>query len=121
MKDLIEKLFGLKAIIDELNRELGNHKEAYDQLCAEVLQGLDENGLDKASLTGFGTVSRKEEVVPSVKDWDSFYKYIAENEAWYLMQRRPAANACREQWATGEEIPGVEPFTQFKLSVTKAR
>ncbi len=64
-------------------------------------------------------VSIKELTVPTVVDWDKFYAYIARNKAWELLQKRPGAEACRERWALGKAIPGVEQFRKLNLSVTK--
>lgn len=120
MNEKIQTLFGLKDQIDNLNTQLKDLKEAYDAMSDEILQGLAEAGVDKMALTGFGSVTAKKEVVANVQDWDAFFKHIAANQAWYLLQRRPAVNACREAWAIGDDIPGAVPVELTKLSVTKS-
>ena len=119
MNERITKLFELKRQMDQLNATLKNLKDEYEGLSGDILHGLEEAGVDKMALSGIGSVTAKKEVVASVEDWDAFYKHIAENEAWYLLQRRVAVNACREEWNMGTNLPGVKPFEQKKLTVAR--
>ena len=121
MNERIQELFALKAQIDHLNAQLKDIKEAYDALSLDILDGLAEAGVDKMALTGVGSVTAKTEIVANVQDWDAFFNHIAENQAWYLLQRRPAVNACREAWTIGDDIPGVVPVELTKLTVAKSR
>lgn len=121
MNEKIKELFALKAQIDGINATLKDLKDAYDSLTVDVLRGLEEAGVDKMALTGVGSVTAKTETVANVQDWDAFFDYIAENRAWYLLQRRPAVNACREAWTIGDTLPGVVPVELTKLSVAKSR
>lgn len=54
--------------------------------------------------------------VPVVKNWQKLYEYIIHNDAFELLERRVGKNACKERWAEGEEIPGVEKFPVWKFS-----
>jgi len=121
MKEVITRIFALKADLDAANAAVKEIKERYDAAVNEAIAELLEAGVDRMAIAGMGSVTLKEEVVANVDDWDAFYAYIKENDAFFLMQRRPATNACREAWQMGESIPGVVPFTQNKLSVTKSR
>ena len=69
--------------------------------------------------TKFGTVSISKLNVASVKDWNEFEKYIYENKALYLLQRRPANLAYREELKTQGEIPGVETFETISVNLSK--
>lgn len=84
----------------------------------ELLIRLDEQGMEKVS-TPAGTASISETILPQVVDWDEFYKYMVENDALYLLQKRPAAAAFREMHESGQPIPGVEPFTQRTIGLRK--
>ncbi|MBM7454517.1 hypothetical protein HNR62_000346 [Oceanisphaera litoralis] len=119
--ELMTALFEAKKALDDANKAAADAKKEYDTLAYEVLASLQEAGIDKTSVRGLGTVSWKTETVANVEDWESFYHYIRDNDAFYLLQRRPANNAVRELWEQGADVPGAVPFTQAKLSVTKAR
>jgi hypothetical protein len=116
--DLIQKLVDIR---EEKRRIKAREKELNEQwrsLELEALVRLDEQGMDKAS-SKTGTISIGENVLPQVVDWDQFGQHILDNEALYLLQRRPAAAAYRELLASGEEIPGVEPYTQRSINLRK--
>lgn len=85
----------------------------------ELITRLDEQGMKKASGEA-GTASITEQILPQVVDWDALYTHIHETESYFLLQRRPAAAAFRELHASGEEVPGIEPFTQRTISLRKS-
>lgn len=101
----------IKAREKELN-------ESWRSLELELLIRLDDQGMEKAS-TKDGTASINEVVLPQVVDWDAFNQHILDNEALYLLQRRPAAAAYREHLESGDTIPGVEPYTQRSIGLRK--
>lgn len=63
----------------------------------------------------------KPDYVPHVKEWDKFYQYIKQNDAFDLLERRPGKLACKERWDAGEIVPGVEKFPVYKLSTSKVK
>lgn len=56
--------------------------------------------------------------VPSVKDWDKFYKHILKTKDFSLMQKRLSEAAIKDRWEAKEEVPGVEAFVVVGVSVT---
>lgn len=85
---------------------------------SELLLRLDEQGMEKVS-TAAGTATISEVVLPQVTDWDEFYKYMIDNDALYLLQKRPAAAAFREMQESGQSVDGVEPYTQRTIGLRK--
>jgi hypothetical protein len=67
------------------------------------------------------TVSVSINTVASVKDWDKFYKYIRKNDAFHLLERRPASKAWREEVEIrrGKVVPGTEGFEKRTLNLRK--
>lgn len=61
------------------------------------------------------------EYVPAVKDWDAFYKHILQSGDFSLLHKRIGAQACKERWDAGEEVPGVEKFPVYKLSKSEVK
>jgi len=117
--DIIARMVDVR---DERRRISSRDKELIEDwrsLEMELLLRLDDQGMKKAS-TDAGTASITEQILPQVVDWDALYAHIHENEAYFLLQRRPAAAAFRELNASGEVIPGIEPFTQRTISLRKA-
>lgn len=118
---------GIGAKIDLRQKLEADKKEA-----AEVVKAIEAHitsvetallaQLDKEQTTNGGgklaTVSVTESIVPTVTDWDSFYKYIARMKYYHLLERRPSVTGCRELFETKGAIPGVMPFTKRKLNFT---
>lgn len=112
MLDLRTEKRKIKAREKEINDEVRS-------LEFELLTRLDEQGMEKASTTE-GTASITSTTLPQVVDWDQFYEYILENDALFLLQRRPAAAAYRELLESDQTIPGVEPYVQRSIGLRKA-
>ncbi len=103
--------------LTDLNKQVGElqkHKRKYEDL---IIEDMITEGTS-LSRNKFGTVSLSKANVASVKDWNEFEKYIYENRALYLLQRRPANVAYREELKTKGEIPGVETFEVITLNLS---
>lgn len=60
--------------------------------------------------------------VPSVKDWEALFAWIKKQRGttgFHVLGRTIAGEAIQELWEAGKKVPGVEPFTVVKLSLTK--
>lgn len=82
-----------------------------------------QNMLPTLGLSGakgnVGQVSKEPREWADVVDWDLYFKYIAKNKAWELVQKRAGITALREIWESGKIVPGVERKTGFKLHVSR--
>lgn len=87
-----------------------------DQAEQELLKAADDQQTTagKGKLASF---SVSENVVPQVTDWDKFYKFIAKNKWFHLLERRPSVTGCRELFDTKGAIPGVEKFTKRRVNL----
>jgi len=56
-----------------------------------------------------------------VADWDKFYAYIKRTGRFELMQKRLSEGAAQELFDDKKNVPGVEPFTVVKISLTAAK
>jgi hypothetical protein len=113
----------LKALIDqiaELNSQVDELKSKRRNLEQSIIEDLTASGTTYQG-TEYGTVTINKNDVPSVKDWAAFEEYIYEHKALYLLQRRPAVTAYREEVKTMGELPGVETFTKVGLSWSKGK
>jgi hypothetical protein len=114
--DRIEELHRIRELIRENEKQVKELKEEFDRKQWELMQQMEDAGLDQAK-SNSATVFVSKDTVPTVKDWDSLTDYIAENEAYYLFQRRISASAWKEMVEMGQEIPGVEPYEKPKLNM----
>lgn len=90
-------------------------KALSDHIRTNMLPAL---GLDGAK-GNMGQVSLQDYDYAEIEDWDAYFKYIAKNKAWELVQKRESITALRELWDAGKKIPGVERKEGKKLHVSK--
>ena len=110
LQSITKQLAGLNKRVSKLQKQ----KREYEDL---IIEDMTTEGTS-LSRNKFGTVSLSKANVASVKDWNEFEKYIYENKALYLLQRRPANIAYREELKTKGEIPGVETFEVISLNLS---
>lgn len=116
----INTLYQLREQIRALNEQLKPLDEHKRALEAEIIEDLDNTGIDKAS-GELATISISENVVPTVEDWDTFHRFIKRNNYFFLLERRAAAAAYREllESRKGRTIPGVISFKRRTLNLRK--
>jgi len=114
----IDALHDNREEIRKINKQLKlfiEQKEILEQglLATMAAQDIEQSRGNVATATVSTTT------VPNVIDWDSFYAFIKENDAFYLLDRRPATLAYREllEAREGEAIPGVQPYDRITISL----
>lgn len=122
MGQCIDQLYRWEKEVDE---EMAKAK-ARIATTEDAIKMLREHILDKfqaADLNGakgkIGQCEIKQPVVPSVKDWDVVFTYVAKHKAWGLLQKRLSTDAWRERLKAKQPVPGVEVFHPTILSVKK--
>ena len=110
--------------IREERRDLREQDSAlsaeFDELSEKTLILLDSMGCE-SSRTKHATLTISRQVHANVTDWDSFYQYVKEQNAFFLLQKRVSNKAWEEQRQlepTGE-VPGTEPFEKVGINVRK--
>tara|TARA_R110002020_G_scaffold403292_1_gene613385 strand:- start:444 stop:833 length:390 start_codon:yes stop_codon:yes gene_type:complete len=111
LKDLTEVRTALKKH-QEKEREL---KSWRDDLESQVVARLKEQGLSSGA-NEVCTVSIKEEIVPTVEDWDLVQKYVRDTGQFELFQKRLSATAYRELLSMNHPVPGVKPHELTRLN-----
>lgn len=124
--DLVEAYIGLREQREKLLREY----EAADKLLkaeqAQLEQALLEicNQVSADSIkTSRGTVMRKLNERFFCDDWDNFYRFVLDNEAVQLLERRIHQGNFREFMRdhVGDGLPpGVNVMREYGVSVRKA-
>jgi hypothetical protein len=104
-----EKLASVYVKIREARRELAKKDEELkaqlDLVAEEILEICKEQGASTIR-TPHGTISRRVNKHYWTSDWESFFKFIKENEAFSLMQHR-INNANMAQFL--DENPNLHP------------
>lgn len=107
LSELSQALFSAKAEkkklmdqVTELNEEIRDYEH-------RIWQCMEADDLLKFT-TPQGTIYISPQVVPRVVDWDQFYAYIKETEAFHMLERRPSRAAFRELHEAHKAVPGVE-------------
>lgn len=118
--DLVKQLRDVKTKITTLNNEVTSLKSIKSDIEEQLLTEMADNEISLAR-TPYGTIAINPEDIASVKDWNEFEKYIYENRALYLLQRRTSQDAYRSEIAIKGAVPGVETFTRKVLSLTKSK
>lgn len=116
----IDNLFALKEKKKNLTAALADVDALIAEAELDLVHQLDDSGQTKAG-SARGSVSIREEVVPTVEDWDKVWAYIGRNKAFHLIQRRMSNPAWREALEQGKKIPGIKPFKKRSLSVTASK
>lgn len=101
-------------------------QKVVDQLKADQI-ALEQHAFellakhDASRATGkVGQVSRGEEYLPKIVDWDVFYKYIKRTGQFEFLNRAPNRAAFKERWALGKGVPGTESYGRAKINISAA-
>ena len=107
LNDLLAEYGTVRDGIKELQAQEKELNTSKRELEAQISIRMQEQGLDRIS-NGGQTISLKNEIVPTVEDWDLLQTHVAETRQFELMHKRVSATAYREAIAAGIDIPGVK-------------
>jgi hypothetical protein len=108
----------LKKEFEAADKEL---KEKQQRLEAVLLNHLNETHADSMK-TEAGTFYRQEEITPTGSDWDAFYKWVADNDAFDALERRIKKTFISQYMEAnkGGVPPGVSVFREFVVRVRRS-
>jgi len=107
MDELLTELTEVRTSLKGLQEKERGFKSRKMELEAKIVSTLKQQGIDRVGNDGC-TVSIKEEIVPTVQDWDEVYKYLIQTKQFELIQKRMSATAFRELLQMGMNVPGVK-------------
>lgn len=107
-----------REVLELIEADLRQAKQELAEAEDELLAAMNDQGTRKVESQGL-TITISESIVPTVKDWSAFEKFVLRNKALFLLERRVHTTAWREalEERQGTAIPGVEPYTRIRLSV----
>jgi hypothetical protein len=124
--ELVEAYLEIRTQREKLLREYemadASLKDDLSKLEAVMLDMCNAVNADSIK-TKHGTVMRKMNERFFCQDWDNFYKFVLENEAVQLLERRIHQSNFKEFISNHEDDglpPGVNVMREFGVSVRKA-
>ena len=107
LNNLSLSLLNAKSQKKALNDQITDLNKEIRDLELRVWELMDEDNL-LLFKTPKGTIYLSPQVMPKVVDWDKFYGYINETQAFHMLERRPSVTAFRELHEAHKLVPGVE-------------
>lgn len=107
MDELLTELTEVRTSLKNLQEKERGFKSRKMELEARIVSSLKQQGIDRIGNASC-TVSIKEEVVPTVEDWDQVYQHLLQTKQFELIQKRMSATAFRELLQMGMNVPGVK-------------
>lgn len=88
----------------------------------ELLELCKTTGTDGLK-TQFGTVSRSVKTRYDATDWEAMHKFVLEQSAPDLLERRVAQRAMKEFIENNPELmpPGLNVTSQYAITITRSR
>jgi hypothetical protein len=124
--DQLTKIYRkMKVKIDELTKEYDTEVEKLKAQLEEVKVGMKDQmraqGVTSVK-TEFGTVSLVTKTRYSTQDWDSFKRFIVDNDVVDLLEKRIAqANMAKFiEENPGLVPPGLNSMSEFEIRVLKS-
>lgn len=86
----------------------------------KVISALVEGGAGSGG-GSLCTVTLHEKVKPHATNWSMVEEYVYENKAFDLFQRRLTEKAVKLRMEDGIEIPGIDMYTVYDLTISNKR
>lgn len=109
------------ALRKKFDQEDGALKENLKTIEAQMLKHLNDSGLESAR-TDVGTFYRQESLKPAASDWQAFYGWIKEEDAFDALERRIKATFIKEYMEDNDGAlpPGVSVHREYDVRVRKS-
>ena len=119
LNDLLSEVTKLRSEIKTVQAEEKLLKTQQRELESQISIRMQEQGLDKIS-NDVCTISLKNEIVPTVEDWDALHQHIIDTNQFELLQKRMSATAYRELITSGMDVPGVKSTELTRVNFRSA-
>lgn len=122
---LTEKYIAIREKRNELRRTYEEKdsafKEKLEALEAQMLSFMHKNNMTSVK-TEAGTFYRQENVIPSGSDWEALNRWVAENDAFDIYERRLKKTFVREYMDSHEGglPPGVSVYREYVARVRRS-
>ena len=88
---------------------------------AALMKFMNENKIDKGFRTTSGLVYREETLQPAGADWNAFYAWVKEHDAFDFLERRIKRTSISDYMKEhdGGLPPGVSVFRQYEIRIRR--
>lgn len=106
----------------ELEKQIRDLEEQQEVIQTELLSICKDTGTDGLK-TQYGTVSRKLNKRYWTSDWDSFYQFIKEHDAFHFLHQRISNGNVDTFLAENPDLhpPGLQADAEYVVRVTRTR
>jgi hypothetical protein len=117
---LVRIYMKIRAAVQELDAQIEKIKEQQQEVKNEIKDRMRALGT-KSMKTDFGTVSLMEKTRYYTNDWDSFKKFVIEQDAVDLLEKRISQTNIKVFLEENPSLipPGLNSDTDFDISVRK--
>jgi hypothetical protein len=119
LSSLIDSLSALRSQKKHVESDLKTIEERIGGIEYDIMRAMDAEGITE-SKSAVGKVVVSESVYPKLEQWEQFADYVLSERALYLLEKRPAVLAYREQLTLGRAVPGLLPYTKRKVTFKEA-
>jgi hypothetical protein len=119
LSSLIDSLSALRSQKKHVESDLKTIEERIGGIEYDIMRAMDAEGITE-SKSAVGKVVVSESVYPKLEQWEQFADYVLSERALYLLEKRPAVLAYREQLTLGRVVPGILPYTKRKVTFKEA-
>ena len=118
---LVRIYMKMRAKLSELDAQVESIKEQQQLLKNEIKDRMRSVGA-KSMKTEYGTVSLTEKTRYYTQDWDSFKRFVIENDAVDLLEKRIAQTNMKTFLQENPTLvpPGLNSDTEIDVSIRKA-
>lgn len=117
---LVRIYMKMRAAVQDLDAQIEQIKAQQQEVKNEIKDRMRSLGT-KSMKTDFGTVSLMEKTRYYTNDWDSFKKFVIENDAVDLLEKRISQTNIKLFLEENPSLvpPGLNSDTDFDISVRK--
>lgn len=118
--ELADIYIKMRESIRELEDKVKTIKEQQAMVADKMLELCNEQDANSLTTTN-GTISRRLNSSYWTSDWDSFYNFVKDNDAYHLLEKRIHNGNMKEFLADNPDaVPmGLQARTQYNISVRK--
>jgi len=115
-REMEDAMDNLKADCEAKVKEIKAKQDKYTEVMLGQMRAMKADKLD----TAMGEIVIKEQTHVNAADWEAIRRYIVEHNKWeYVQKRLTSSEILKDVKAGGELPPGMNTYTDYKLSVKK--